>query len=327
MNLPPNFYRPFDTVYYVVTGRIFAFIRDGRIRTNPPNSFTPDELKWLECLVAEFWRARDQWPENPLLASPSPARYYITEATRLRLRLLRLSACAFLHISYDLPRVTADQWPGTGPWKGMISENGGERLYFELGSIFPEVLKSVYRHTWVMGGLAVGLWFVPSAIVGATSSWMLLLRRQAWAHARRLANMGSGRAYVESQMIIAMTAALAHVKNLQPWTAGTLLPPDKAVFASAIVGFVGFQELLNRLNTFAFGAFSVASLAIYAAYSRQRRTNEIVAFINELGSRIMEYLDVAINNPEGLDNYIERRAPVKMNDSGYEPPASFGNQD
>jgi hypothetical protein len=89
MNLSRDYFKPFDEIYRAVTGRM----QDRAARLQVFN-----EKAWLEEIIRDFQRERDLWPDS------QPLDLYRIQCARLRLRVVRLVASAFLHVSYDLPR-------------------------------------------------------------------------------------------------------------------------------------------------------------------------------------------------------------------------------
>jgi hypothetical protein len=92
------------------------------------------QSQWLSTLIAGFQNERNNWA----MQTNNEFKDYLGSCARLRLPLLRLVAGAYLHISYDLARVVADNWPGR-PRSPEPSEVEGEELYFDLATVFPQV--------------------------------------------------------------------------------------------------------------------------------------------------------------------------------------------
>jgi hypothetical protein len=173
MVLSSRFFEPFDQTYSEVTA-VMRRSADGFAATR--------ERDWLTRLIKEFQNERDAWPTIPSLAA------YRDACARVRPRFLRLIVCAYLHISYDLPRVIADNWPGQDDWAAGPFEDRGEHIYFDLEPVFPDVLGQIAGRWSVMGGYSVVLRFVSRNLLRASSHWLLRLREAAWRHARTLSS-------------------------------------------------------------------------------------------------------------------------------------------
>ncbi len=307
MPLPRDFYVPFDITYNDVTRRIYDYsetISDLRTRS------------WLETLVRGFLDERRNWPSNPLDEAPTTYREYMMLASRLRWRILHLTACAYLHISYDLPRVIADEWPNTGSWATGPDQKTGQYIYFDLRPIFSSVLHSVAKRRAVMGIPALFLSRLPNDIVGILSHWVLVLRASAWMHAQRLQSAGPQRTYIEAKMMEAMIAALSHVQNSRPWPTEFLAPPDDAVFSSIGAWALTFDEIskgVTALNVILLMANALLLWWIYRllfwSLFRRDKLQDLGDFIDEFGWRVSQYVAAAVRDPEDLDRFLEEMAP------------------
>jgi hypothetical protein len=139
---------------------------------------------------------------------------------------VHLVAAVFLHISYDLPRVLGNEWPQKGIWSAGPSEARGERLYFDLRSIFSDILSNNARRLAISGIFAPILWLVPLMVIGNLVHWVSHLREGAWRHGATLADLNANER--------AQTLALADVNNL-PWTFTLPEPPNVVMRSVAIV--------------------------------------------------------------------------------------------
>jgi hypothetical protein len=203
MDLSSEYFRPFDEIYEAVTARMVD--RADRLPAD-------NERNWLKQIIADFQSERDLWPDS------DPLDPYREQWARLRFRVVRLVASVFLHVSYDLPRVLANNWPARGVWSGGPSEPRGEWLYFDLRSIFSDILSTRARRLQVTGIYAPILWCVPLKLIGNLAHWISHLREGAWRHGRTLAYLNAtDRADTEQRMVQAMSLALGDVSNL-PWT-------------------------------------------------------------------------------------------------------------
>jgi len=289
MQLRPEYFRPFDDVYEAVTAQM-----KGRADRFP----TEEERKWLKQIITDFKIERDLWPHS------APLNPYRRQWARLRLRVVRLVASIFLHVSYDLPRVLAKNWPGTGEWLQGPSEPRGEWLYFELRSIFSEILSASARRRRVTGIFAPMLCLVPLKLLDNLVVWVSLLREGAWRHGRTLAKLTPDkRAVVEQRMIEAMSFALRDVSNL-PWAFTLPEPPNiRTNFAA------GVPLLLMPPETFQATVFAsmliLLGVVAYASWT-SLRAEKISRFVDEFGSRVEKYVELAINDPEKFAEMKER---------------------
>ena len=303
-SFPQDFFEPFDMVYQLVTGKI----EEHRNRL-----FDQQLVNWLGTLVEKFQAERSLWPE--MIDGD-----YFRECSRFNQRVLHLVSCAYLHIAYDLPRYLAKEWPmAPGDWEYGPSEDDAESTYFGLTWIFPETFEEMAAEKKVMGRWRLITRFAPKGSLAAAGHWALHLRTAAWIHARRLKNhSGSARKQREDMMLDAMVMALKHVNDSRPWTAGTLNPPHGAFGASAALAVISGSDLAPGLLAFV-GAL-IGSLAVFFWWRGRQRferlESESVEFIEEFGRRVIDYLDVAVQNPEGFDSYVAERAPKRREAAG-----------
>lgn len=315
MNLPAQFYAPFDLTYGMVTERIHEHC------VTIPH---PATNLWLKRLVTSFQTERSKWPENPLYAAArSPYFPYMREAARLRFRFLRLAACAYLHISYDLPRILADEWPASGSWKAGPAEAAGEDAYMKLAPIFERILVSKSHDREVVGIVASILHLVPTSAILTLNHGVMNLRRAAWSHGKRLHEQPHQRPTIEAAMLRAMTAALQHVKDSRPWSGGLLFPPDEALRMPAATSLLGVGEIAERpglimgILSILFGAGSLILFRL--VYQR----NELRSFLEEFTRRARKYVEFAVRNPNELEEYLRRSAPRRLvENSRRQPPAA-----
>jgi hypothetical protein len=206
----PNVFEPFDVTYALVTEQM-------RERAD---SSERSEREWVMALIEEFREERNVWETSAVLHD------YVEGSQRLRARYLRLVAGAYLHISYDLPRVIANNWPGGPCFPAQPDKHQATVLYLRLASVFPDVMKDVMKNSLVVGLLlsTISKLFRLDDMIKVPAQWMQRLRSDAWIHADIL--QGSpNRAQIEQRMIFAMQRALRDVSNLRPWTYAGLSPP------------------------------------------------------------------------------------------------------
>ena len=108
-------------------------------------------------------------------------------------------------------------------------------------------------------------------------------------------------------MAEAMRAALEDTSNWRPWDTSILQPPDVVLFAS------GWEILLMLVATLIEpvpGALLTGGAALVGLhiYLRQRRLlMEAELFSDVFGQLLADYMDAAIENPEGFAQYRAQR--------------------
>jgi hypothetical protein len=265
-------FEPFDIVYRAVTQQM-----DERAESMGNDSL---RAKWLRTLIAAFQAERVHWDGDGF-------KEYRTTSSNLRPRYLRLVAGAFLHISYDLPRAMANNWPEED---GELSETDAAAIYLDLSPIFPTVLESVSTNRHVMGRLLsiVGSFRYGREIMKTASLWMMYLRTVAWVHAGLL-RQSPNPARAETAMLKAMTNALEGVTAWKPWSFGILIPPqyrDGGLHALILFGVNIGDTVVGLLAGFAL--LSIPLLSII------RQTSELRLFVDEFGRRVEEEVGVAL---------------------------------
>lgn len=311
-------YSQFDAIYKIVTKHIKRY-RAERIRDWHTG-------EWIIRLVNRFQDERHQWPEK---SGDSPdTNAYFEQLPRFHVSFYRLAACAYFHISYDLPRVIADEWPGKNKWKYGPDFDSAESAYFELAPLFPSAFQEGIRKWEVAGVVALAGSIMPSGAVAALCNWMLHLRSFAWIQARRLEKC-ENRVFVESQMLVAMTIALRQVRNLKPWTLGGLTPPPLTVLFPLPFSLTFFDA--ERPSWLVPLGLTVAIMIILIAkyftlirnwaravrelfkprYTRENNLSDVIStemelFVHELGERILLFMSVAVNDPHELARVTER---------------------
>jgi len=287
MRLDPEYFTPFDEIYDAVTDRI---------RERASKLPVPVETAWLNQIVVDFKSERNRWPDSAQLV------LYRRQWKRLRFRVVRLVAAVYLHVSYDLPRVLADNWPAKGIWSGGPSEPQVERLYFDLRSIFSDIFSTRARRLQVTGIFAPMLWIVPLALISNLRHWVSHLREATWRHGRTLSDLSpADRDYAERRMIEAMTLALGEVSNL-PWRFILPDPPNLVMPVFAVVPAVVVvpDAVIASLLVVAFILLCAAGYISWAL----RGADEISRFVDEFGLRVERYMDLAVNHPETFEAMI-----------------------
>jgi hypothetical protein len=256
-------FEPFDITYEKLTKEIKDLYNDiGKIQD-------PTDRQWLQTLTEQFIKERESWEENKDLDD------YREQCEKLRgWRALQLIAGAYLHISYDLPRVIANNWP-----KASAEEFRREQIYLRLAEIFGNVFKVVTRDRRVLGYPFLLIRFLPKGVLDIATHWVLHLRAIAWIHARQLHNDPPGiRESRERALLKAMVNALKHTSILRPLPH----PPQ--------------SSLLMQI------AATVPSIALIGQHNVQLKS-----FVGDFGRRVYQYTSAAMIDPEGFTSYLKER--------------------
>lgn len=286
----PVYFEPFDRTFALVIDRINLASQE----------FPADARAWIGAVVAGFQFERDRWEDNKF-------GDYRMEWQRLRPKILQLAAASYLHVSYDVPRVLANEWPETLRWPRLPVHNASA-YFFLLDREFLDIFMTAAGDRRIAGWPAYLLGRSPRWAFRIGNQWLLLLRRAAWPHAQQLIH-SPDRNYLEQKMLFAVTAALKDV-NGRAWRLGLLSPPDHA-FVPAILP-VTFSDF----DKFWAGATAVAALAVLLALMDRLngyRYDEMTQYIDKLGSRTLEYVSAAVANPEGFDQYRSSRLQQSPN--------------
>ena len=283
------YFEPFDRTYADVTKRMKA----AAARLNGA------DRDWLNRLIDTFATERTLWNRRPELDE------YRRRWQRLRTRFLRLAAGAYLHISYDLPRAIADDWPGQRSWSHGPTELRGEQIYSEIRHVFPLTLRRISRDAKISGWLVAVLAPLSMPMLAPLGTWLLHLRLAAWNHARILATHPH-RARREQAMALAVSAALEDVSDFRPWTGSLLQPPDQVLYAPFWTGvlavLLSWGPFVATIVLAAAVAFLVSGLRIRAL----ARSAESMLFVQEFAIRLLDYVDEAVRNPEEFPSYLAR---------------------
>lgn len=288
--LDESFDEPFDKVYKLVTAEI---------TTHPVHTSHKQASVWLNKLTTEFEAEYQKWPHD------REYRKYF-EACRdqkLWFKFLYLTLGAYLHISYDLPRVISRNWP-TG---GYPTEELAEEVFFKLSPMFPEIFGRAVRDKDVMG------WFrarfeVPESARIAASHWMMHLRTAAWVHARRLHLSPTDRVQREKNMMKALIAAVEHVCNSDLLSAARLIPPHAMLVPMAQITPTA-SSTESGMSIGSKALMGLVCAAIGVAIWKRRRDRQVVNLIEALGWRILLYTNRAVHcaNPEEFDKYLVKQ--------------------
>jgi hypothetical protein len=298
-------FRPFDNVYRDVTEnmeRLRGSQRDANLR------------QWLKNLIDGFKSERNKWDQNVDIFP------YTIIASQLKFKYLKFAAGAYLHISYDLPRVIADFFPDRNP--GKI---GGRKLYIDtmvlyrnIGGVFPEISRNAVRDKEVMGVFSY-IYFVLNAFGfnHLSDLWMRDARLTAWYNADLLKQQNPRlRPYSEKIMLKAMTQALKDTCDLNPWAVTNFQPPAGAGLLS-IPDFIAISMIANIAVTAAMIPDNyliiiiiILALMIVSLLKIHRIVKNLRRFVYDLGTLSRDYVAIAISDPEGFEQFVSEYRPL-----------------
>lgn len=291
--------RPFDLTYADVTFRIREFASE----------LSSPDADWLDRLVAGFANERAQWSARSELAQ------YRVRLALFRTKILRLVAGAYLHISYDLPRSIANEWPGSGHWTAGPTPMRGKQIFFQLSNIFPDALIKSASDFRTVGLAAVLQRPTAKDALAPAAMWIDYQRQGAWLNAEFLAS-SPNRAIPEARMAEAMSAALDDASLWRPWSLAHLRPPTTILESSSWASWATLLPLLDEMARLIAVGFPTA--IITWRYARERfRLQTLASFIHSWGMLTAEYVNHAVREPEGFRAYrASRRAEL-----GIAPPS------
>jgi hypothetical protein len=304
--LPAGYFEPFDITYRKVT----IEMKDRAAREGPTA-----RAQWLAVLIQEFQNERmnwEDWEDSQETLSEYDKQFngYLSQCQRLRPRYLHLVAGAYLHISYDLPRVMADNWPGGPKFPVEPQEQDATSLYLSLADIFPSVTERTIKDPRVTGPFLswIARLIRPAGLLHVPGQWMQRLRSDAWLHASLLRKLPN-RTDREIGMLRAMRAALEHVSASRPWSYAVLAPPSSALTTTTwiMVSPVSVLTVLGFVASLLLVTF-ILGYMMYQGFINLRLISELDKFADDFGARVSEYVSVAVYEPERLSRHLEIRA-------------------
>jgi len=280
---------PFDRTYADVTRRIRDFAQQLPF---------PD-ANWLDRLIDAFAEEREKWENRSELAR------YRSRLMRFRAKILRLVGGAYLHISYDLPRALADEWPGTGQWTTGPTQARGEQIYFQLSDIFPDALIKSASEFRTVGWAAILQRRTADDVLAPAAMWVDYQRQGAWLNAAFLAR-SPNRIAAEQKMAEAMVAALQDASLWRPWSLAHLSPPTSILKSPSWVSWVSLAALVAEIAKVLAVVLPTAIITWQLA-RQQYRLGALQTFIDAWGMLTADYVNYAVREPEGFDGYRARR--------------------
>jgi hypothetical protein len=294
---------PFDTVYSAVTKRL----------KERATTLSAADNMWLCRLMETFLDERKRWNDTKELEQ------YRARWLQLRTRILRLVAGAYLHVSYDLPRAIADDWPGRGRWVHGPDEFKGQAVFQSIKDVFTDSLRANAKRRSVVG-YAFFLGFLPRGMLAWIGIWLLHLRRAAWDHARILANQPN-RQQREAAMAAAIALALQEASDFTPWNTSLLDPPDDALRSPTAASLVAIVSVIGE---YAWAiALIMLSILLLLQYRLTRRLSwdHEAAFVRRFALLIEAYVGFAVHDPEGFSAYLRTRGSgISPFDQERSPP-------
>lgn len=156
----------FRILYDSVSVRLRRRLRD----FEPPFAF------WLEELIAGFQKEYEGWGHAQ---SPVTAYLESVEGKAAGRKWLKLIGHAYLHISYDLPRVIAR----TLRKQPKLDPHSARYVYEDLRDTFSQSWVDLAGNAQVVGSIALIGRLVPRDYLEASIHYVLSLRYQAWSNA------------------------------------------------------------------------------------------------------------------------------------------------
>lgn len=172
MNAVPAEYRDFARLYDSVTDALVRYVNKGLAETR----ISQPQADWFWWLIEKFAEEFQSWD-----SAPAPIRHYLDLFNHDVSRRVRLSAHAFLHVAYDLPRVIARTLRRIPRGDRLVYRS----LFLRPAPLFRRVFVEQARHGY-LGLLARPLGYLKAAEI--LSYWLLSLRSVAWIQAESLAD-------------------------------------------------------------------------------------------------------------------------------------------
>lgn len=105
-------------------------------------------------------------------------------------------------------------------------------------------------------------------------------------------------------MALAVSAALEDASDFRPWRTALLQPPDHVLYTPIWAGLVAvllsWGPVVATIGLAAGVAFLVSELRIRTLL----RSVETMLFVQDLAERLLDYVDVAVHNPEEFASYL-----------------------
>jgi hypothetical protein len=292
VKLPSAKTAAFDEVYAAVTVRIKA---------EADKLHNPEKL-WLQRLIKTFQDERTLWQGRPELDG------YRQGWMRLRTRVLCLTAGMYLHISYDLPRAIANDWPGQGNWASGPDEIIGQGVYRGLRDVFADSFFAKAGRRSVTGAYAILMPLLSRTMGHWIKHWVLELRNTAWEHARVLARSDPVmRQNQEAAMAEAMTAALKDVSDWTPWSVAVLEPPERVFWTPIAASLAQVLILVSEYGSIVTLAAILALVVYQYRASLVQRSQIEMQFVKEFATLLDEYITEAIRSPSTFEDYRRDR--------------------
>jgi hypothetical protein len=211
---------PFFLVYGSVTKAIRKYYR----------TYTDARLM-LEFMIEEFFDEYERW--NDRRPDDFARKYLAAWHRRSKGRAYRLIGQAYLHITWDLPRVVQRCFPLGETEKLRISEADAIDHFRGTNGLFLDVLYENLKEYKVSGMFAPGgkLIEARSHLLNSVFIWIISIRMDAWAFGCSLAKQTAAKReeLLDIQKQLIMKAASEATKGRFGWLA--LIKPPAAAFA------------------------------------------------------------------------------------------------
>jgi hypothetical protein len=172
MNEVPAQYRDFARLYDSVTEELARYVREGLAERR----ISQPQADWFWWLIKKFAQEFHSWD-----SAPAPIRHYLDLFNDGVSPRVRLSAHAFLHVAYDLPRIIAHTLRRIPPSDRLAYRS----LFLRPAPLFRQVFLEQARRGY-LGILARPLGYLKAGEI--LGYWLLSLRSVAWIQAESLAD-------------------------------------------------------------------------------------------------------------------------------------------
>jgi hypothetical protein len=165
-------YRDFARLYGSVTEELVRYVNKGLAETR----ISQPQADWFRWLIEKFAEEFQSWD-----SAPAPIRHYLDLFNHDVSHRVRLSAHAFLHVAYDLPRIVARTLRRIPRSDRLVYRS----LFLRPAPLFRQVFLEQARRGY-LGLLARPLGYLKAGEI--LSYWLLSLRSVAWIQAESLAD-------------------------------------------------------------------------------------------------------------------------------------------
>jgi hypothetical protein len=241
----------------------------------------------LEFMIEAFFDEYERWNET----HPDDfAREYLAAWHRgSKGRAYRLIGQAYLHITWDLPRVVEQCFPFGETEKLRISEGDAIAHFRGTNGLFLDVLYDNLKNYKVSGMFAPGGKLIEkrSYLLNSVFTWIIAIRMDAWALGCSLAKQTAAkrRELLNIQKRLIMDAASEATEGRFGWLA--LIKPPAAIFALAPVFLLSERARSVLLFLLALLLVAILNYASNATYRTLRIAERFAYRLHEEMRRLI----------------------------------------